>query len=113
MAKKFPDLTGDGKVTMKDVLKGRGVVKKSRGGGVQGPPASAPAAPSGGGYDRNRLPVLGAPPTAQRTAPGVSIAPSLRGGMPGFKLKKSFAGGGKVTSGDGICKKGHTKGKMV
>ena len=29
MAKgKFPDLTGDGKVTFKDILKGRGVVKK-------------------------------------------------------------------------------------
>jgi len=26
--KKFPDLTGDGKVTMKDILKGRGVIKK-------------------------------------------------------------------------------------
>jgi len=28
---KFPDLTGDGKVTMKDVLKGRGVIKKKGG----------------------------------------------------------------------------------
>ena len=27
----FPDLTGDGKVTFKDVLKGRGVVKKKGG----------------------------------------------------------------------------------
>jgi len=26
--KSFPDLTGDGKVTFKDVLKGRGVIKK-------------------------------------------------------------------------------------
>ena len=25
MAKKFPDLTGDGKVTKKDILRGRGV----------------------------------------------------------------------------------------
>ena len=25
MAKEFPDLTGDGKVTKKDILKGRGV----------------------------------------------------------------------------------------
>ena len=32
MAKgKFPDLTGDGKVTFKDVLKGRGVIKKKGG----------------------------------------------------------------------------------
>lgn len=28
MAKDFPDLTGDGKVTRADVLKGRGVYKK-------------------------------------------------------------------------------------
>lgn len=28
MAKKFPDLTGDGEVTKADVLKGRGVFKK-------------------------------------------------------------------------------------
>jgi hypothetical protein len=26
--KAFPDLTGDGKVTFKDILKGRGVIKK-------------------------------------------------------------------------------------
>ena len=29
--KSFPDLTGDGKVTFKDVLKGRGVIKKKGG----------------------------------------------------------------------------------
>jgi hypothetical protein len=29
--KEFPDLTGDGKVTFKDVLKGRGVIKKKGG----------------------------------------------------------------------------------
>ena len=35
MAKgKFPDLTGDGKVTFKDILIGRGAVKKSKGGYV-------------------------------------------------------------------------------
>ena len=28
MSKKFPDLTGDGKVTKADILKGRGVFKK-------------------------------------------------------------------------------------
>ena len=32
--KAFPDLTGDGKVTFKDVLIGRGVVKKSKGGSM-------------------------------------------------------------------------------
>ena len=29
--KKFPDLTGDGKVTFADILKGRGVGKKKKG----------------------------------------------------------------------------------
>tara|TARA_R100000234_G_scaffold104109_1_gene73808 strand:+ start:675 stop:842 length:168 start_codon:yes stop_codon:yes gene_type:complete len=32
---KFPDLTGDGKVTQKDILKGRGV-KLKKGGKVKG-----------------------------------------------------------------------------
>jgi len=32
----FPDLSGDGKVTKKDVLMGRGVVKKQRGGEING-----------------------------------------------------------------------------
>jgi hypothetical protein len=31
MAKKFPDLTGDGKVTQADILKGRGVKLKKGG----------------------------------------------------------------------------------
>ena len=34
MGGSFPDLSGDGKVTKKDVLIGRGVIKKSRGGGL-------------------------------------------------------------------------------
>ena len=33
---KFPDLSGDGRVTMKDILIGRGVVKKKDGGPVKG-----------------------------------------------------------------------------
>ena len=32
----FPDLSGDGKITKTDVLMGRGVVKKQRGGEVKG-----------------------------------------------------------------------------
>ena len=31
-ASKFPDLSGDGKVTQKDILMGRGVVKAAKGG---------------------------------------------------------------------------------
>jgi len=33
---KFPDLSGDGKVTQKDILMGRGVIKKRKGGKVTG-----------------------------------------------------------------------------
>ena len=33
--KKFPDLTGDGKVTQADILKGRGVKGMMRGGSVK------------------------------------------------------------------------------
>jgi len=36
MAKKFPDLTGDGKVTQADVLKGRGVGEGMKKGGKVG-----------------------------------------------------------------------------
>ena len=32
MAKKFPDLTGDGKITQKDILIEKGVIKKKAGG---------------------------------------------------------------------------------
>ena len=31
MAKKFPDLSGDGKVTQKDILIGKGVIKARKG----------------------------------------------------------------------------------
>jgi hypothetical protein len=33
---KFPDLSGDGKVTQKDILMGKGVIKKRKGGRVTG-----------------------------------------------------------------------------
>ena len=35
MASKFPDLTGDGKVTQKDILKGRGVPGLKKGGSTK------------------------------------------------------------------------------
>ena len=35
MAKEFPDLTGDGKVTQKDILKGRGVPGMKKGGSAK------------------------------------------------------------------------------
>jgi len=47
--KKFPDLTGDGKVTKKDILKGRGVLK--RGGKAKKKRAKA----MGGGMMKKRM----------------------------------------------------------
>jgi hypothetical protein len=35
MASKFPDLTGDGKVTQADILKGRGVESMKKGGATK------------------------------------------------------------------------------
>ena len=43
---KFPDLSGDGKVTQKDILIGRGVIEKQEGGGIGAMmPAEAPMDP--------------------------------------------------------------------
>lgn len=92
-----------------------GMVKKAGGGAMQGPPASAPTAAASGGFDRNRLGSLNSV-TASKSSPGMSVRPSFKKGMPGIKVKGSFAKGGKVSSassrGDGIAKKGKTKGKM-
>jgi hypothetical protein len=93
-------------------MKRGGKVKKAGGGAVQGPPASAPTAAASGGFDRNRLGSLNAP-TASKSSPGMSVRPSFKKGMPGIKVKGSFAKGGSASSrGDGIAKKGKTKGKM-
>ena len=46
--------------------------------------------------------------SAKTAAPAEAVGGMKKGG----KVKK-YASGGKVTRGDGICKKGHTKGKMI
>ena len=47
-AEKFPDLSGDGRVTQKDILIGRGVIKRQEGGGVgaMGPAQMPPQMPA-------------------------------------------------------------------
>jgi len=47
---KFPDLSGDGKVTQKDILMGKGVIKKKGGGKVKPKGAAA-----GGGYKKGGM----------------------------------------------------------
>jgi len=49
--KKFPDLSGDGKITKKDILMGRGVIKKKDGGPVRGKARGGGAATKGLGYN--------------------------------------------------------------
>ena len=49
--KQFPDLSGDGEVTKKDILIGRGVIKKKDGGPVRGKARGMGAATKGGGYN--------------------------------------------------------------
>tara|TARA_R100001509_G_scaffold97232_1_gene56576 strand:+ start:117 stop:284 length:168 start_codon:yes stop_codon:yes gene_type:complete len=49
--KKFPDLSGDGKITKKDILMGRGVIKKKDGGIVRGKARGGGAATKGLGYN--------------------------------------------------------------
>ena len=46
---KFPDLSGDGKVTQKDILMGKGVIKKKGGGKVK------PKGAAGGGYKKGGM----------------------------------------------------------
>ena len=52
--KKFPDLSGDGKITRKDILMGRGVIKAGKykdGGVVRGKARGGGAATKGLGYN--------------------------------------------------------------
>ena len=51
---KFPDLSGDGKVTQKDILMGKGVIKKKGGGKVK------PKGAAGGGYKKGGMKPKGA-----------------------------------------------------
>ena len=76
-AKKFPDLTGDGKVTQKDILKGRGVPGFSEGGGAKKSKGYA----KGGKVMKSKMATKGGAPkkkTTRRSKPrGVGVA--LRG----------------------------------
>jgi len=75
--KKFPDLTGDGKVTQKDILKGRGVPGFSEGGGAKKSRGYA----KGGKVMKSKMATKGGAPkkkTTRRSKPrGVGVA--LRG----------------------------------
>ena len=80
-AKKFPDLTGDGKVTQADILKGRGVIKKKGGGMAKKGYAKGGMAKKGyakGGPVRSKMSAKGGKRGgASRKPRGVGVA--LRG----------------------------------
>ena len=92
MAKKFPDLTGDGKVTQKDILKGRGVLNT-------------------GGKVKKKGMAMGGPMKKNGYAMG---GPMKKKGyaMGGPMKKKGYKKGGKVR-GTGIAIKGFRPAKMV
>ena len=56
--KSFPDLSGDGKVTQKDILMGRGVIKRSRGGSTM-PGMKKRVMKRGGGMANKRVKAMG------------------------------------------------------
>ena len=74
----FPDLSGDGKVTKKDILIGRGVIKKSKGG------TAMPAHKEKKKMTRKRVLKRG----------GGMMKPKMMGG--GNVMKKRMKRGGKV-----------------
>ena len=83
---KFPDLTGDGKVTQADILKGRGV-KKMMGGGMakkKGPMKIK--AMRGGGMAKKKGPVKGMKGGGMAKKKGPMKIKAMRGG--GMAKKK-------------------------
>ena len=75
MAKKFPDLTGDGKVTQADILKGRGVGMK-KGGSAKNWIQEAVKKP---GALREQLGIKGKKPIPAKTLDKATKAPGKLG----------------------------------
>jgi len=96
-SKKFPDLTGDGKVTQADILKGRGVTKRMGGGMMKSKMASK------GGAKGGRKP-------GGMKAGGMMKSKGMAKG--GAMKKKGYAMGGPVKK-KGMAKGGPVKKKAV
>jgi len=97
-ASKFPDLSGDGKVTQKDILMGKGVIKKQAGGMMKSKMSSKGGAKGGrmpGGMKNGGM--------AKKTKKGYAL-----GGM----TKKGMAKGGAMTK-KGMAKGGTNKKRAV
>ena len=121
MAKKFPDLTGDGKVTQKDILKGRGVLNtggkvKKKGMAVGG---MAKGMPAGGMKKKKKGMAVGGMTKKKGYAMG---GPMKKKGyaMGGPMKKKGYSKGGAAggkrkgkVRGVRIASKGFRPAKMV
>ena len=106
-SKKFPDLSGDGKVTQKDILMGKGVVKKQAGGMMKSKMASKGGAKGGrrpGGMQ------AGGMMKSKGMAKGGAM--KKKGYALGGMTKKGMAKGGAMTK-KGMAKGGPVKKKAV
>ena len=109
--KKFPDLTGDGKVTQKDILKGRGVLNtggkvKKKGMAMGGGPMKKLKGYATGGMKKKKGYAMGGPMKKGYAMGGPMKKGYKKGGAVGGKRK------GKVR-GVRIATKGFRPAKMV
>ena len=114
-ASKFPDLSGDGKVTQKDILMGKGVIKKQAGGMMKSKMSSKGGAKGGrrpggmqaGGMMKSKM-------SSKGGAKGGRMPGGMKNGGMAKKTKKGYALGGMtkkgMAKGGAMTKKGMAKG---
>ena len=103
--KKFPDLTGDGRVTQADILKGRGVTKKRNGGMMK-----SKGMAKGGAMTKKGM-AKGGAMTKKGMAKG-GAAMKKKGYAKGGMAKKGYSKGGAVRGkprGVGVALRGYGK----
>jgi len=104
--KKFPDLTGDGRVTQADILTGRGVIKKKNGGMMK------PKGMAKGGAMTKKGMAKGGAMTKKGMAKG-GAAMKKKGYAKGGMAKKGYSKGGAVRRGKprgvGVALRGYGK----
>ena len=112
-SKKFPDLSGDGKVTQKDILMGKGIVKKQAGGMMKSKMASKGGAKGGrrpggmqaGGMMKSKM-------SSKGGAKGGRMPGGMQAGGMAKKGPKGYAKGGAMTK-KGMAKGGPVKKKAA
>ena len=126
MKKKLTDLTGDGKVTQADVLRGRGVFSKggmaakgmAKGGSVKmakGGMAAKGMAKGGAVMAKGGSVKMAGGGMTKGYKAGGMMAKGYKAGGVATKggTKGGVSGGTKVTRADGIAKRGKTRGRKV